>query len=138
MATWGFLLWGSDHGAALVLDHVRGGGLRPPAWLAWLVVFHVVVLAWIPFRAPDLDLAGAFLARLGASGDATLWSPAAVLAVLAVIGLQLVPERPLDALRLRLEALNPAAMGVGLAVTIFLVASTIPGQGVPPFIYFQF
>jgi alginate O-acetyltransferase complex protein AlgI len=137
-AAWGFVLWGAIHGAALVLDHVIGGRLRTPAWLSWLVVFHVVVLAWIPFRAPDLDVAGTFLGRLAVAGEATLWTPAAVLAVAGVIGLQLVPERPLDALRLRLEAANPVALGTGLAVTIFLVASTIPGQGVPPFIYFQF
>ena len=137
-AAWGFVLWGFIHGAALVADHALRGRVRAPSWLGWLVVFHVVVLAWIPFRAPDLGVAWALVERLVVAGDSTLWSPAVVLAVAGVIGLQLVPERPLDAVRLRLEAAPPAGLAVGLAVTIFLVASTIPGQGVPPFIYFQF
>ena len=137
-AAWGFVLWGFIHGAALCADHLLRGRLRAPPWLGWLVVFHVVVLAWIPFRAPDLDVAWAMVSRLGTAGEATLWSPAVVVAVVGVIGLQLAPERPLDALRLHLEAAHPLSLGAGLAATIFLVASTIPGQGVPPFIYFQF
>jgi hypothetical protein len=40
--------------------------------------------------------------------------------------------------RLRLEALNPTALGFGLAIVVILVAATVPSQGVPPFIYFQF
>jgi hypothetical protein len=36
------------------------------------------------------------------------------------------------------EDLDPRALGAALALTILLVAATIPSQGVPPFIYFQF
>jgi hypothetical protein len=49
-----------------------------------------------------------------------------------------VPERPLDRLRERLVALPPVALGTGLAVTVALVAAAVPGNAVPPFIYFQF
>ena len=31
---------------------------RRPAWLRWLVTFHLVVLGWILFRSPDLATAG--------------------------------------------------------------------------------
>jgi len=139
-AALGFVLWGALHGlyqsVELVLrDRVRW---RPPAWLAWAIVFHLVVLAWIPFRAPDLDLAAAFLGQLAEPGPATLWTPAAVLITLSVIGLQLLPPRPLDALRARVEALRPTALATGLATSILLVAATIPDEGVPPFIYFAF
>jgi len=139
-AALGFVLWGVLHGAYQAVemalrDRVRW---RPPAWLAWLVVFHLVVLAWVPFRAPDLDLAGALLAQLAQPGPATLWAPGAVLVTLLVIGLQLLPPAPLDALRARVEALRPAVLGPGLAASVVLVAATIPSQGVPPFIYFAF
>ena len=61
-----------------------------------------------------------------------------VIAIVLAIGLQLLPERPIVALRHRIEALNPLALGTGLAAVIILVGSTVPGGSVPPFIYFQF
>jgi alginate O-acetyltransferase complex protein AlgI len=137
-AAWGFVLWGALHGAALVINHLIRDRVRVPRWFAWLVVFQFVVLAWIPFRAPDLSLAGAMLGRLFDPGSFTLLTPTVALAILAVIGLQLTPERPMEHLRLRLEALSPAALGTALAVIIAVVGATVPGSGVPPFIYFQF
>ena len=55
-----------------------------------------------------------------------------------MIAVQLLPEEPLARLRLRIESLSPAPLGVGLAAVVLLVAATVPAQGVPPFIYFQF
>ena len=49
-----------------------------------------------------------------------------------------MPERPIQALRDRFESLNPAVLGFGLAMCIAIVGATVPGQAVPPFIYFQF
>ena len=71
-------------------------------------------------------------------GPSTLLSPGVVAAVLAVLALQLLPERPLDALRERLQALDPVPLGAALAVVVALVAASVPGNAVPPFIYFQF
>lgn len=137
-AAWGFVLWGAIHGGALVIERALRGRVRMPAWLAWLITFHVVVLAWIPFRAPDLALAGTVMQRLFTPGPATLWTPGVVLAVVAVIGLQLLPERPLDALRARVERLHPVALGAVLALVIAIVGASVPGGAVPTFIYFQF
>ena len=109
-----------------------------PRWLAWLLVFHIVALAWIPFRAPDLSLAGAFIARLAHWGAPTLWTAPVIFVVVLVIGLQLLPAKPMDAIRVRFEGLHPAALGASMAVVIVLVTATISSQGVPPFIYFQF
>ena len=53
-------------------------------------------------------------------------------------GLQLAPAAPLDAVRERLTALNPVALGFGLATVIAIVAASVPGNAVPPFIYFRF
>ena len=137
-AAWGFVLWGTIHGTALVVEHQFRGKIRLPRWLGWLIVFHIVVLAWIPFRAPDLDLASSFFSRLFEPGPATLWTVPVVLVTFAVIALQLLPARPLDVLRVRFERLHPAALGVSMACVIVLVAATVSNQGVPPFIYFQF
>jgi alginate O-acetyltransferase complex protein AlgI len=138
-AAWGFVLWGGLHGGYLAAERLlrgRGGGV--PVWLRWAVVFHAVCFAWIVFRAPDLGDATDVLARLGSPGSATLWSVTTAGLVVAVIGLQLVPPRLTDAVRLRVERLHPVALGTALAVVVVAVASTVPADGVPPFIYFQF
>jgi hypothetical protein len=61
-----------------------------------------------------------------------------IAAVLIVIGMQLLPERPIEGLRVRIERANPALLGAALAVLVVLVGATVPSQGVPPFIYFRF
>jgi alginate O-acetyltransferase complex protein AlgI len=138
-AAWGFVLWGGLHGAALVLEHgLRGRRPRLPVGLAWPATFLFVCLAWIPFRAPDLSTAWAFAQRLITPGPSTLLTPAVALAVIAILALQLLPERPLDVLRERLQALDPIALGASLAVVVALVAASVPGSAVPPFIYFRF
>ncbi len=139
-AAWGFVLWGTIHGGALVIENVFRERIRwsPPAWAKWVLVFHIVVLAWIPFRAPDLSLAATFVGRLADWGPATLWSVPVVLVIAFVIASQLVPAKPMDAIRVRFESLPPIALGLSLAVVIVLVTATISSQGVPPFIYFQF
>jgi alginate O-acetyltransferase complex protein AlgI len=138
-AAWGFVLWGGLHGAALVLEHaLRGRRPRLPAGLPWLMTFLFVCLAWIPFRAPDLATAWAYVERLVAPGPSTLLTPGVAVAVAGILALQLLPERPLDAIRERLQALEPVPLGAGLAVVVALVAASVPGNAVPPFIYFQF
>jgi D-alanyl-lipoteichoic acid acyltransferase DltB (MBOAT superfamily) len=139
-AAWGFVLWGALHGVCLVAEHVmrRRDVKAPPAWLRWALVFHLVVLGWILFRAESLDLAGTFIAQLAEPGAATLWTPATLAAVLVVIGFQLLPPDPIERLRERLTALPAPALGTALALVVALVGATVPSQGVPPFIYFQF
>jgi alginate O-acetyltransferase complex protein AlgI len=138
-AAWGFVLWGALHGACLVIERALSGRVKaPPVWLRWAIVFNVVVFGWILFRAENLDLVGTFLSQLAEPGEATLWEPATVAAVVAVIGFQLLPPDPLEGLRLRVAALPSYALGFGLAAVVALVGATVPSQGVPPFIYFQF
>jgi len=51
-----FLVWGAMHGLGLVLAHgVQQMGLRLPAPATWFATLSFVVLAWVPFRAPDLQ-----------------------------------------------------------------------------------
>ena len=127
------------HGLYLGGERIlRGRFKAPPTWLGWLIVLNLVVLAWIPFRAPTLSIASTFFQRLFEPGALTLMSPGVAIALLLVFGLQLLPERPTEALRNRFETLNPAALGLGLATCVAVVGATVPGQAVPPFIYFQF
>jgi alginate O-acetyltransferase complex protein AlgI len=137
-AAWGFVLWGGLHGIALVVEHQLRGRVNAPAWLRWAIVFHVVVLGWILFRTESFDLAATFVSRLADPGPATLFTPAVVAAVVAVIGFQLLPPDPIERLRIRMAGLPAPALGLALACVVAVVGATVPSQGVPPFIYFQF
>ena len=138
-ASWTFVLWGGFHGAGLSAEHALGRRVeRVPRWLRWLITFNLVVFAWILFRSPDLDLFWTYVTGMFSGGGLELVTIPAVLALLAVIGLQLVPESDTHGFEARLERINPIVLAVALAALILVVGATVPSQGVPPFIYFAF
>jgi alginate O-acetyltransferase complex protein AlgI len=61
-----------------------------------------------------------------------------VVAIVVVIGLQLLPTRSIEGVQFRIERIRPIALSVGLAVLIAMVGATVSSQGVAPFIYFRF
>ena len=76
-AAWTFVLWGAFHGAGLCRSSTRSAGAveRVPAWLRWVVTFHLVVFGWILFRSQSLRLAGDVpLAPVRARARPTLWT----------------------------------------------------------------
>ena len=54
-AGWNFVLWGLMHGVFTVTERVTGINLGRPLTLL------IVVLAWLPFRAPDFESLKLFL-----------------------------------------------------------------------------
>jgi D-alanyl-lipoteichoic acid acyltransferase DltB (MBOAT superfamily) len=137
-AAWTFVAWGTFHGLGLVAEHALGGRIKAPGWLRWAVTFHLVVFGWILFRSADLHVAATFLSRLVVPGAATLWAPAVVAAIIVVIGLQLLPSRPVERVQFRIERIRPVVLGAGFAVLVAIVGATVSSQGVAPFIYFRF
>jgi D-alanyl-lipoteichoic acid acyltransferase DltB (MBOAT superfamily) len=137
-AAWTFVLWGTYHGVGLCLEHALAGKLKTPAWFRWLITFNLVVLGWILFRAQSIGNFWTMIERLGSFGAPTLWTAPVLAAVVVVIGLQLLPERPIESLQAVIGRVSPAVVAVSLSVLILFVAATVPSQGVPPFIYFRF
>ena len=137
-AAWTFVLWGAFQGAGLVAEHALGGRIRAPLWLRWFVTFHLIVLGWILFRSETIYLAGVFISRLFTAGAPTLWTAPVVGAIVLVIGMQLLPEKPLERFQVGIERMRPALLAAGLAIVIVFASATVPTQGVPPFIYFRF
>ncbi len=139
-AAWNFVLWGAFHGAGLTAEHAIDGriGRRTPGWVRWAFTFAAVCFAWILFRSPDLEVFATFLGRLVEPGEATLFTAPIAAMIVLVIGMQLLPPRPLERAQVRIEQLRPAVLAVALAILILIVGATVPSQGVPPFIYFQF
>ena len=152
---WTFVVWGGLHGVGLVAERGwRDSGLaawaaptveRVPAALrrvvSRVVTFHVVCLAWVFFRAPDVGTAFAVLGRLGTLGDGVP-SPSVtplVVTVIAVgLGAQFVPRGMGPWLRGAFGRMPVAAQGVALGCLVTVVAAAAGGRGVAPFIYFRF
>lgn len=73
-ANWTFVLWGALHGAWLAVerffdfdsDRVQHGIAKQ--WFKRFIIFHLVCLAWVFFRAPTMGAAASFL------GGLTTWN----------------------------------------------------------------
>src|SRR4051812_30541762 len=137
-AAWPFVLWGLFHGVGLAAERALQGRLRLPGWLRWLVTFHLIVFGWILFRSPTLGVFDDYVSRLLTPGPATLFTLPLALLIVAVIGLQLLPERSIERVQVRIERTRPVLLGAGLAFVIAVVGATVSSQGVAPFIYFRF
>ena len=84
-ASWMFVIWGALHGGAAVVHRLWSGlGLRIPDWLAWLLTFNFVNVAWVFFRAADLDAAMRILG--GMAGLEGVVLPASLAGLLTPLG----------------------------------------------------
>jgi D-alanyl-lipoteichoic acid acyltransferase DltB (MBOAT superfamily) len=148
-AAWTFVAFGAVHGIALAAEraarqHRRHLG-RPPAVPSALrrlgarvVVFHVVCLGWVFFRADSVDQAIAVLARLGSGLGPSPAVTALLAAVIAgVLAVQNLPRGLLDGAAVRLGHLGAVPLVAALAVGLLLIDVFGPA-GVPPFVYFGF
>jgi hypothetical protein len=140
-ASWTFFIWGGIHGSALSAERWlrdRPRGPRIPSWLGWLVTFHVVCLAWVFFRAPDLGTAFELLGRVGESGPAPLVTLPVVLLTIAAIAGQAVPAGAWRRAEAWLVARPAVGQGVALGLLVVVADAAVGQQGVAPFIYYRF
>ena len=152
-AAWTFVAWGAIHGAALVVEHalLRAGplvrllaGVRGPSrallsLVGALATLVVVVIAWVPFRAPSFEAARAVLsamffapavdARAAALTDAI---PVALFALL-VVWQHATRDTSLEQIFARLPRAARALVVALLALTV--VFSSGEDRA---FLYFQF
>ena len=157
-AGWTFLVWGALHGLGQVIERLWGPGRdRLPRWARWVLTFGFVNLAWVFFRAPDLDTAGTVLrqALLGGWGlpawlaEDLLPSEAQALRVLGLggrAGTVLLAAvftaglaaalKPGNTLR-RAETLRPTAGRCALCC-LLLCWAALSFSGVTTFIYANF
>ena len=142
-ANWTFVVWGGIHGAGLAVE--RWFGEPQPGnrtvirtWASRILLFHLVCLAWIFFRAQSWSASLAFLA-----GIADWRLPAQFLSALAFLALFAVPLLALD---LGLEHRGeeyifqklPGFSRVLVGVALLLVILAFSANSNAAFIYFQF
>lgn len=124
-AGWNFVLWGSLHGVWMEFERALE---KWPRWLRLIITFHVVVLLWLPFRAPSMDAFVHFVTQLFTGHFDTSMPTQTVVLTIAFLALQ----KPLFALvneRSRWELALAAFM------TWFLLAYGSPKSD---FIYYVF
>ena len=64
-AGWTFIFWGFIHGVALVIHRIWSKlGFKIWTWLAWLITFNFINIAWVFFRAKEWDNAAKVLGSM--------------------------------------------------------------------------
>ena len=139
-ASWCFLIWGLIHGLGLAVERLFESRTRKPvpAWrrLARIVLtFHVVLVAWVFFRAENLEIVGQIGRRLGdmTTGSGNIPAKALVF-MLVVLASQALPEAWFERAVARFSALPAGLQAALLLGSAVLVRFASAGQ-IAPFIY---
>jgi hypothetical protein len=98
----------------------------------------VVCLAWVFFRADNLTTVSELFLRLLHGGGSTALTTAVLLAILAGFALQFVPKAPLLRAQLIFASIGAVPQGILLASVLVVSGALVSGQGIAPFIYYQF
>lgn len=153
-AAWSFLVWGLYHGTLLVLERASGLGRNTgdPARPGWIparrgLTFLLVVLGWVPFRAPGLPEALHYLGRMfsphfGALPDAlqlALTESHVLILALALTVVLLPRSFVMGRLLDRQDGLWPGVARFGYVALAAPYAAVLVAAGTfSPFLYFQF
>jgi hypothetical protein len=139
-AAWGFVLWGALHGTYLAIERWFARdrkGATGKATLPVIVVFSIVTLTWVPFRAPNLAQAFDVLQALfGPLGGAQLVAAPLTVGLMGLLTL-FIDRADLDGRINPVKTAHSLVRGVaygGAMVAAVLFASV----NAVPFIYFQF
>jgi alginate O-acetyltransferase complex protein AlgI len=138
-ANWTFVLWGALHGIGLAVERALGLARQwARVWWRRILVFHVVCLGWIVFRAPSIGAAWEYLGQFGHWA----WRPTylAAMAYLAIFTL------PLFLIDLHLEQTGDEYLfqtrgyrwQVAAAATAVIAVALLSQGASTAFIYFQF
>ncbi len=136
-AAWTFVIWGLYHGTWLIVHRIlfREKSLRVPAFVSWVVTFHLVCLGWMAFRAESIEKLWIGLQQLVDFQTPVQAIPADIAVLLAVAAvshvLGVVP---------RLKAAW-AGSYFGVKATWYAIAIVViflRGSSAQRFIYFQF
>lgn len=144
-ANWTFVFWGGIHGFGLAIERFflghRKEQVEPQGWrrcVRWVIVFHVVCLSWVFFRADSLSAALTMLGTLRSFH----WSPdypAAwlFLAILGTLGFLIDLKIERDGSEYLFQN-DSSVLRLGTAVALLAFMVLFSAGGANAFIYFQF
>ncbi len=144
-ANWTFVIWGGIHGAALAIERkfltADGDGQAfsfLQRWFRRIMIFHVVCLAWVFFRASSLAEASNFLTGILHPHWEPVYATAAAYLALSAAGLFFLD---LELERSKSEYLLEGrryATRVIVGVVLVAAISLLTAGSQSAFIYFQF
>lgn len=150
-ANWTFVVWGGIHGLGLATERVGrsllGFGSRAPQasessflvrWLQRVVVFHLVCLAWIFFRAANVNAAIKMLSNLGSLQWRAEYGTVAMFLTffaLPLFLLDLLMSRRSDEYPFATSSYSARILAAAAMVVMTLLFSASSASA---FIYFQF
>ncbi|WP_243837193.1 MBOAT family O-acyltransferase [Mucilaginibacter gilvus] len=140
-ASWKYLVWGLIHGCLLIGYHLlKKANMNINGWkfLKWLITFHLVCLAWIFFRAYNINDAFYIIGRIFTGGSfsyqAVQIMPLTEIAYgFLIVVLLLLAERYLPAAK-DYSTRKKVALTVSLIIACYFLGIFDEAQ----FIYFQF
>jgi D-alanyl-lipoteichoic acid acyltransferase DltB (MBOAT superfamily) len=144
-ANWTFVIWGGIHGVGLAVERFFGladAGAEKRSfigtWARRIVIFHLVCLAWVFFRALSLNDSMTYLGQIGSLA----WSAPLVPATVMLVGFTL----PFFLMDLGVERARSEYIGersplivqdfIGVMIVVILVLFSAANSNA--FIYFQF
>jgi D-alanyl-lipoteichoic acid acyltransferase DltB (MBOAT superfamily) len=143
-AAWKFVAWGGLHGLGLVIERFfqPWSGAWARTWwgraIAVLIVFHIVCLGWILFRADSFATVIVYLtAMVQDQGSETQATPFTIALIVLGLALHAVPRDVPGRLARTIGDRPTWIWGVTAGVAIAMIDALGP-EGVAPFIYFQF
>jgi len=144
-AAWTYVLWGTFHGAALVVNQAwrRAGWFQIPPLVGWILTMTTIFMAWALFRAADLGQLGQLMAAFGESRPMT-FIPVGAMVFAGLCTLLILAEHVVLRWLETKESPGflalpvPANIAWGIGIATFLLATDVPSLGVRNFVYFQF
>jgi len=148
-ASWMFVIWGALHGAGLVVHKLCRPFLRkipdsfPVKALSWILTMSFVMVAWVFFRSPDMDVAAQFFQKIFSGIDlayiAPFWTARklwCIILIISVASLAISPGMYSRAQNIFLKLPWIVKLLV-LVVAVQLLIQLRSGD-ISPFIYYQF
>jgi len=136
--SWTFLIWGLIHGVSLALFRLCQNRFRIPKLAASLLTFHVVLFAWIFFRASSIDTALKILSQIAHFRFAFDNTTSTFLAVLLLgIAAHFVAKSWRDR-ALTVFTRTPALIQSAALASLVLLIQRVASTGAAPFIYTRF
>jgi alginate O-acetyltransferase complex protein AlgI len=143
-ANWTFVVWGGIHGTGLSVERlILGKRLEEEGpflikWIRRIIIFHVVCLSWIFFRAKSIGDAFAYIRGFANFGWSPEYASALMFLAILIFGIALIDQR----LELTGEEYvfqqRPEFQRVGLAFAMLVLALLFSATESNQFIYFQF
>ena len=138
-ANWTFVLWGGIHGSLLIIERIGGiMNIKLPRILRHFLVLIFVFLAWVPFRADNIEVT--FLTYLALFNPG--WHLPTISLVIAILGITACDILQKNNYSLffnsnNFENLKPS-IWLSICIFVWMLCELIGRQQGAEFIYFQF